>query len=149
IGPDQSYQRWPRFLPDGRHFIYLVTGKRPEASGVFVASIDGMQPKLLLSSASNAEYAPPGYLLFRLDDALMAQPFNSSTLELSGQPVPIVPSLAVAGNGRVGVSASSTGYLAYIEGGGGRGTTNQLTWFDRSGKQLDSVGPPAVEDNVR
>src|SRR5262249_381698 len=45
------------------------------------------------------------------------------------------------GNSSGNFSASSTGVLVYSSGL--VGTNSQLTWFDRSGKQLGTVGPAA------
>lgn len=53
--------RWPSFLPDGKHFLFLVTSADRTKSEVFVGSTDGSQPKHLFVSDSNAVYSPaPG-----------------------------------------------------------------------------------------
>src|SRR5256885_7353922 len=74
--------RWPSFLPDGRHFLYLATTPQPETSGVYLASLDGKETKRLFTADSSAIYAPSaaggGYLLFARDGALLAQSFDAS-----------------------------------------------------------------------
>jgi serine/threonine protein kinase len=53
--------RWPRFLPDGRHFLYLVRSGTPENRGIYASSLNGNTRKLILSTDSSVTYAPPGY----------------------------------------------------------------------------------------
>src|SRR5262249_51416355 len=69
--------RWPQFLPDGRHFLYQSQSTLSERSGVYVGNLDGKTKKLLINSTSNAVYAPPGYLLWVEGDALLGQAFNA------------------------------------------------------------------------
>ncbi|MBK8813739.1 MAG: serine/threonine-protein kinase [Acidobacteria bacterium] len=55
---EEMLKRWPQFLPDGRHFIYLATDTKKGTSEVMAASVDGGESKRLFSSDSNARYAP-------------------------------------------------------------------------------------------
>jgi dipeptidyl aminopeptidase/acylaminoacyl peptidase len=79
--------------------------------------------------------------LFVRDGTLTAQTFDVTRLELSGDPFPIaeqVVSDPIFGNGMF--STSANGVLVYRAGGESGHT--QLTWFDRAGKRLGTVGPP-------
>ena len=78
-------QAWPRFLPDGKHFLYQSWTGRSDESTILVASNDG-ERKLLLKADSSPLYAPPGYLLFARGATLMAQSFDTEKLQLSGEP---------------------------------------------------------------
>jgi hypothetical protein len=80
---------WPYFLPDGRHFIYLVRNAQPENSSIYVGSLDSKDTKSLLQVHSSTVYAPPGYLLFVRENTLMAQAFDADTLELKGDAFPV------------------------------------------------------------
>ena len=123
--------RWPSFLPDGNHFLYLGVGIR-------VASLDAPEGKLLLQADSNAVYSQ-GYLLFMRERTLMAQPFDTKRLEMAGDAVPIAEQVQVGGGGgKGGFSVSEQGILAYRTGDVGSGS--QITWFDRSGKQTGVLG---------
>jgi eukaryotic-like serine/threonine-protein kinase len=73
---------FPYFLPDGRHFIYLVRNAQPENSAIYVGSLDSKETKSLLQVHSNTVYAP-GYLLFVRENTLMAQAFDADTLDLA------------------------------------------------------------------
>jgi Tol biopolymer transport system component len=133
--------RWPWFLPDGRHFVFLVQANRPDTRGIAVASLDSPERTLLIPGNSNAVYSPPGYLLFFRDRTLLAQPFDARRLRLEGEPFPVGEELQdFANQGLAIFSASQNGVLAYQ--GGGSGGMSQLTWVDRSGKTIETVGDP-------
>ncbi len=138
--PQMLSHRWPQFLADNRHFLFYAVSYSPELSGgTYVGSLDGGKPKLLLSGATNAVYAPPGYLLFAQDGGLMAQRFNPARLELSGDPIPIAnPVRTLPTAWHVMASASQNGILAYSPETAANSW--QLQWFDRRGKAMGSIG---------
>jgi len=137
IRPGEQTHISPFFLPDGRHFLYTVSGAGATRPGVFVASLDKGEPKRILDFASNTFYAN-GHLLFLRDGTLMAQRFEASTFTLSGSAVPIAEGLQMNPNtGSAAFSASTNGVLVY-QTGVSAGT--QLMWFDRSGRTLGRVG---------
>ncbi|HEX9304739.1 MAG TPA: protein kinase [Thermoanaerobaculia bacterium] len=132
--------RWPYFLPDGKHVLYLAANHaspRSEDSGIYVASLDGGAPRRLMSSYGSAQYAS-GWLLSVRERSLMAIPFDARRIEISGQPVRVADDANFdSGVWRGTFAASDNGVLAYQiarEGGGGR-----LTWFDFSGRRLAAV----------
>ncbi len=135
--------RWPQFLSDGRHFLfYLVSTTNPTASehsGIYVASLDSSEPRLLLRSESRGRYAR-GHLLYRAGSTLMAHPFDASKQRFTGDPVPVatdVPGGGVSwGGAQFGVSEG--GVLVHMRGAGA--TRTQLTWRDRDGKVMSTVG---------
>ncbi len=133
--------RWPSFLPDGRHFLYLATnhsGGRPDQNGIYFASIDGKENKLVLASDAAGIYAA-GYLLFRQGPVLMAQPFDASRGVLSREARVIAEGVGYsAGVWRFLATASSNGLLLYQPGTSAGGS--QLVWYDRSGRQLGKIG---------
>jgi Tol biopolymer transport system component len=132
---------FPDFLPDGHHFLYLALSAKPENTGIYVGSLDSRESKRLLGVQSEVKYAPPGYLLFVRNGTLVAQPFDASRLELSGEPLPIAEHVVYDPIfGDTMVSVSGNGVLAYRGGAASRDT--QLVWFDRTGKQLGPAGPP-------
>ena len=139
----ETAHRWPFFLPDGRHFLYLARAvQQRENSAIYVGSLDSKETKRITSADSNVSYAPPGYLLFAREATLMAQPFDADKLEVTGDAFPLVERIRYSyGPGLAEFSVSSDGVLVYITG---NPVPSQLTWFDRNGKQLGTVGPPAA-----
>ena len=133
---------WPHFLPDGKHFLYLARSTTPENNAIFVGSLDSNERKLVVNANSNVAYVLPGYLLFNREGTLMAQPFDADRLEFTDRAVVIAEDVQFNGsNGRTAFAASLNGVLAYRTGGASQ--IRQLTWFDRTGRNLGPVGEPA------
>jgi eukaryotic-like serine/threonine-protein kinase len=142
----ETSHRFPYFLPDGKHFLFESRTSHQESVVVYVGSLNSNEKKRLLTASSNAKFALPGYLLFVRDTTLMAQQFDPSSFQLSGEPQRVVEQINV-GPGPGGVasfSVSATGILVYW---GWSGNT-QLNWFDRTGKLLSSLGPPLRYGNL-
>lgn len=143
--------RWPYFLPDGKHFLYFAThhsGGRSEDYGVYFASLDGKENRQILVSDSAAEYGS-GYLLFRVQTALVAQPFDPVNGKLSGTAVPVINSVRYDGGvWRNVFSVSQDGLLCYQPGTASAAGT-QLAWYDRSGKLLQTVGERGSQTDIR
>ena len=131
--PQQRSHAFPEFLPDGRHFLFYVTGAA-EARGVYVGELGGSETTRLLAADSPAMYSANGYLLFVRDRTLLAQRFNPDSRELKGQAFPVDERLAA----RTSLSASAAGPIAYRTGSTDSGQ-RQLLWVDRTGRQLDKV----------
>ena len=129
----------PYFLPDGRHFLYLVISSQPENAGIRVGSLDSRETKLLVNADASGAYAPPGYLLFLRDRTLVAQKFDADRLAIAGEPFPVSEEVDRLGIPRFALfSVSRTGVLVFRSGSS---EATQFTWFDRQGKQLSTVGP--------
>jgi hypothetical protein len=97
-------KRWPQFLPDGRHFLYLATTALKNSSEVMIGSIDGGQPKRLFASTSNGMYAPAadgvGHIVFSRDGVLLAQRFDADKLEAIGEPFRVADQVRINSNSR-------------------------------------------------
>ena len=151
----ESNHRWPTFLPDGRHFLYLAfgTGEQAESNAILVGSLDGGEPKRLVDASSNMAYAPPrhgqgGHLLFVRQGTLLAQPFDAADLELTGDAFPVaerVQQRPWTGAALTGFSVSENGVLVYQPEGEDSG--GRLIWHDRSGKKLGALGEPGFYNN--
>jgi dipeptidyl aminopeptidase/acylaminoacyl peptidase len=119
----------PWFLPDGRHLLYMGVASDRERSALFVVDLESKARKQLPLLAVPEYYA--GHLLYLQDGGtLLAQPFDASTLEITGDPVPL------AENVHSGSGSSSV--LAFASSG----RATQLTWLDRTGKAMGTLGPP-------
>ncbi|MDO8677088.1 MAG: protein kinase [Acidobacteriota bacterium] len=134
---------WPQFLPDGRHYLYVVGGR--DNSGLYVGSMDSKDRTLLLDverlgqEYSKVEYAAPGYLLFVRDRALLAQPFNAKRLALEGDIVQVADGVLKEGPGSSSFSVSTNGVLVFW--GGVLPPETRLTWIKRDGTAAGTVGP--------
>jgi Tol biopolymer transport system component len=133
--------RWPSFLPDGTHVLYLAANHanpRSEDSGIYVASLDGGPPRRLMTSYGSAQYAS-GWLLSVRDTSLLALPFDPRGLTVKDEPVRVADDVNFdLGTWRGSFAASENGILAYQLAQAGIG--GQLTWCDVSGRRLSTVG---------
>jgi eukaryotic-like serine/threonine-protein kinase len=139
--------RFPVFLPDGRHFLYLVTRISPEKNGVYLSSLDGQENRRILADVSSAVFAPTapgsrgGHLLFLRENTLMAQPFDAVSGQTSGDVFPVVEGVTFGSVGGTAlVTVSENGVLLYASVGAV--SSRQIVWYDRAGKLLSSVGAP-------
>lgn len=140
------WQSQPSFLPDGRHFLYLVSDGKSARRTIAVGSIDpGEKPRILFPSDTNAVFADPGYLLFARDDAVFAWRFDLRKLETIGEPFPAFENVhwAVWDNF---LSLSAAGrrvaYMSWLP-------RRRLMWVDRKGRELGAVGEPGSYFDVR
>jgi Tol biopolymer transport system component len=128
----------PQFLPDGRHFLYLVRAQSPQNSGIYVGSLDSRETKRVSDVDATAAFASPGYLLFIREKVLMAQPFDPKALRTTGEPVVVGRDVQYVETwGSAAFASSDSGLLAYQ---GASPAARQLAWFDRSGKKLPTLG---------
>jgi eukaryotic-like serine/threonine-protein kinase len=135
----ETRQSNPRFLPDGKHFLYLSQNRDRQNDGIYVASLDpGAQRKLVLKNAAFAAYVPTGHLLFARENLVMAQAFDLERFEVTGEPVRVTEQVA-----NPAFSASENGVMAWKVKASDPDKT-RLTWFDRSGKRLGTVGDSAM-----
>ncbi|MBL8204532.1 MAG: protein kinase [Blastocatellia bacterium] len=130
--------RVPFFLPDGRHFLYRDAGFEGQQR-VFVGSLDTKEVKQILADAAPAVYAPPGWLLFVREGALVAQAFDATRLELKGEAIPLTNPVEAYDSLAAPLSVAENGVLVWR---GDAQHDHQLVWFDRTGKQESVLDPP-------
>ena len=148
---------WPQFLPDGKHFVFFVLSDSVAATGVYAGSLDSPSYIMLFQSQTNAVYSglasadssgKHGYLVYMRDRSLMGVGFNAGRLQVIGEPIPLQDDVgAVQSLSLAPVSISRNAILVYQNVAQ---ATRQLSWMDRSGKQLAPVteggnwGPPRI-----
>jgi len=142
--PDLADYSLPSFLPDGKHVLLFVEALSPQVSGVYLMSVDQNDPRRIVGSDSSAVYDESnGRLIFGREGRLYWQAFDIKTLQVTGEPSVITDRVAMAPNlGLQSFSVSRTGTLAYVTGTGGDIASKlQMTWLDRTGRRIDTVGP--------
>jgi len=136
----------PSFLPDGKHVLFLALAKDGGSRGfIFATSLDDPTRTKLVESTGGAEYAD-GWLLFTTAPprALVAQRFEPGRLALQGAAQPVRDRLSGAStSGEPGFSVAANGVLVLDRPAPIR---HRLTWVDRTGRQVGSVGPVATVD---
>ncbi len=147
----ETSHRWPWFLPDGQHFLFLsrttTSGVRADVDAISVSSLDGKERRFVVHATTNAAYAD-GHLICGLGSKLMAVPFDLAKLATEGDLVPLVERIQInAADGAAAFSVSSTNLLAYQFRSSQTGS--QLILFDLSGKEEGHVGEQAAYLDVR
>ncbi len=142
---------WPQFLPDGRHFFYLADADANPDHAIRVGVLDRTESRVVLKDVqSRPIYAAAGYLLFALDDKLIAQHFDLRRLEVVNDGFPIVeqgPITVLPDDDHfVPASLSENDVLVYRQA---PSPVSELVWRDRTGAKVGTVGNPArYEDPV-
>ena len=136
----EIYHRFPQFLPDGKHFLYLSESPKAENNAIYAGSLDSKERKLILKANSNPIYVSSGYLLFHRQGTLMAQPFDADRLQLAGEAVPIVEGVEYNPFGGGASFAASDADVLAFRGGGGAVPLN-LVWMSRTGVEQPLPAP--------
>ena len=133
--------RFPWFLPDGKHFLY--TAQRPigfyNRSTVRLGSLDSLTSQILFDADSNVMYAN-GFLLYIRENTstLVAEAFDLEKLQGTGQPLTVAERVGTVRLTSCGVfTVSSNGRLVYQTGP----NALPLTWVDR--RRANAQWPPA------
>ena len=130
--------RWPQFLPDGRHFLYLSLNAKRGQAGIYVSALDSKERVRILDTDFHAEFVEPGYLLFVREGGLLAQRFDPITLHVSGDAIPIADHLgsgSATGESPFSVSRNALVYTGNIDP-----PVTQFTWTDRTGRVREPIG---------
>ncbi len=141
--------RWPSFLPDGKHFLFLHSpyGNAADQNEVHLGSLDGGDQLVLRGKFYGAQYAA-GRLLAVRDGSLLAWKFDASSGKASGDPVPVVDKVASDEITALSVvSVSAQGMLLYQSGAGSNG--DRHVWMDATGKELSQLSEPTVYGPTR
>jgi serine/threonine protein kinase/Tol biopolymer transport system component len=142
-------QHWgPKFLPDGRHFVYIRQSSDEGKSAIYLGSVDARPEQQSSEPLVASNWAPgftlsadpsTGYLLFVSEGTLMAQPFDNRRMALKGEASPVAEQMSNGPLAGVGFSASNNDVLVYRHS---TAAEQQFTWYDREGKVLGTVGEP-------
>ncbi len=132
----ETSHRWPAFMPDGRHFVYVALPR----SGLRWSSLDGTETRDLFPTEGKAIVAPQGYLLYGLQGQLLARPFDPVRGAALGDAVTLADNVRfLPSNARATYSISDNGILVYR--GGNPGALTHLQWYDRSGRAQTEAMP--------
>ncbi|HEV2117467.1 MAG TPA: protein kinase [Terriglobales bacterium] len=138
VAADQTTNRWPVLLPDGKHFIYLATShSMPGASahnGIHFASLDGKENHFVVAAESNAVYAR-GHLIWEQGGSLLTQAFDPRSGTVSGETTALAAGVGYnSSTWRAAFDAGESGVLVYQPGLGLN--SRQLLMFGRDGKSV-------------
>ncbi len=131
-------QHWPFFLPDGKHFLYVVNWSGPSNArhnGLYVNSLDNDAPQLISTEITGNVLFASSQLLYVRDRTIVAQPFDSTNLRTTGPAIPLTqPEVdRFFDFWQSGFSVSQDGKLVFQSAAD---SPSRLVWYDPSGKEL-------------
>jgi Tol biopolymer transport system component len=149
---DENSHRWPEFLPGGKAVLFAAgaAGASSWANArIAVQSIGTGERRNLVRGGMYPRYAPSGHLVYAQGGILMAVPFDSQRLAVTGTAVPVVQGVLQSPvSGAAQYSCSSTGSLVYVPGGI-QASQSRLVWVNRAGAEQPLATPAHVYRNPR
>src|SRR5579864_2977199 len=146
-GNENTY-RWPVFLPDGKHYLFLAANIRGdiELNTLYVGSIDRPSEKqFLIKTMYNADYAN-GYIFFVQDGAIQAQKLDLASYRLTGNVLRIFDNVKL--QSRIFYAAFSASRDAVLAQEAGEVSLSRLVWYNRNGKDLSESAPTDTYANL-
>jgi serine/threonine protein kinase len=128
----ETSHRFPQFLPDQKHFLFVASAPLIPTARVFVAALDSPKPVMLEDVISSAAFSN-NRLLYVLDNSLLIRGFDPETLRFTGEPVIIAEHVQNDPQFNFAAFSASRSTLIYQTGAVDAGT--RLVSYDRSGKQ--------------
>ena len=146
----ETTHRFPSFLPDGRHFLYVrgshATNNQDVVNSIWVGDLESAETFELMQSGTQATYAQ-GHIFWVREQFLMARPFSAGKLEFTGEAFAVGEGVvSQLGAWRAAYAVSAAGPLAFQ---GGLAADKILTLFDREGKAQGTIGEAAMFGEVR
>jgi len=152
--PPVSYS-WPQWLPDREHMLVTVDdldGRPREGNDgrrtALVSTTSG-EERTLLEGYGGARIAPSGHILVGdfETNSLFAARFDLESLEVHGEPVPVVRDLSISlRSGFPHYSVANNGTLVYAPAGS---SGNVLVWVDRQGSVVEELRGAGVYSHPR
>jgi Tol biopolymer transport system component len=134
----EGTHRWPSFLPDGNHFMFMAAFQGPvsDQNVFYLASLDGKPARILGHGSSPIVYAS-GYVLYVNGNVLMARPFDPVKLDYAGEEIPIAEGVETDSLLSDAVfSISENGRLLYQAG---KGVSHSIWLLDHTGKPIKNL----------
>jgi eukaryotic-like serine/threonine-protein kinase len=134
--PDELGPRLPEVLPGGQAILYVTGGTSTAFSddaAIVVQSLKTGQPKTLIQGGTSPHYLSAGRLVYAQGGKLLAVPFDSRRLEITGTAVPVLNDVWQGSSGYSAYGVSRDGSLFYVSGGEGAGESSTLNWVDPTG----------------
>jgi eukaryotic-like serine/threonine-protein kinase len=142
----EAGHRFPRFLPDGEHFLFSVMPAGPSGYTIRVGSLQSTSSQVVMQAESGVAYVEPGYLVFVQNGKVTAQRFDLRRLRCVGERFTLGEAPEKADVDAEPVATSSRdGRLLYPDT---RAPDARLEWLDRSGAPRGVIALPEADWNL-
>jgi hypothetical protein len=140
-----TFHGWPSIIEGREAVLFTIwTGGNISDSQIAVLDLRTSEVKRLGLQGTGPRYVESGHLVYAVQDgSIRAVPFDPTSLEVTGNPVPLVEGVAVNADGAANFSVSTDGRLIYTLGqSGGISSDWQFVWVDREGEEEALPMPP-------
>jgi Tol biopolymer transport system component len=141
----------PQVLPNGRGILYTESANSDPASGTIVfRDLSGGSRKEVIQGGRWPRYLDSGHLTFVRSGSLFAVPFDLGTLQLKGDPAPVVEGVFQSAIFSMPNAAiSDNGTLVYQSSTVGASPQAPLMWLRRTGGLTPLRTTPAMFTHPR
>ena len=151
---EQGSHSWPEMLPDGRAVLFtIIDGERIDTAQLAVVLLEVGETRLLNLGGSHPRYVSTGHIVYGLDGMLRAVRFDSSRLEVTSDPVSVVPGVTTKSSGAASFGVAQNGSLVYMSGAPpsalGEAADRTLAWVNRDGEEQTVAVEPRAYWNMR
>ena len=130
---------WPSIIPGANAVLFVIGSEIPLLFNAQLAVLNlvTLEVTKLGLAGTNPQYVSTGHVVYVASDkSLNAVPFDTTRLELSGSPVPLLENInTIESSSSAYFSVSDNGRLVYALGGSGPSTDRSLVWVDRAGRE--------------
>ena len=139
----EARHTWPFIIPGRRAVLFVVsTGSVLTTGQLAVLDLESGDVTRLGLAGVSPRYVSTGHLVYATEDgSVRAVPFDATSLEVTGNPVPLLESVSVKGTGAANFDISDAGRLVYVLGGG-QAELRSLVWVGRDGREEVTGLPP-------
>ena len=133
----ETSHTWPFIIPGREAVLFVIGAGTPLTTGqLAVLDLASEQVTRLGLSGVSPRYVRTGHLVYAAEDgSVRAAPFDATSLEVTGNPVPLVEGIVVKPTGAANFSISDNGRLVYAVGSGIAGVRASFVWVDRDGRE--------------
>ena len=154
VDPKKERVAQPQLLADGKHVLFVSVPSAGSSGGegqIVVQNLDGKDRRTLVNGGTDPRLLPAGQLVYMHDGTLLAVPFDTNRLAVTGGPVPLVEGVTETSASWAGQFAvSSEGTLAFVPGAAGSGAGQRgLVWVDREGHEQPISAKPRAYSSAR
>ena len=127
---------WPEVLPGGRAVLFTILTNDLNTAQIAVADLATGAHRVLVPGGHAPRYAATGHLVYAASGTLRAVAFDLETLEVAGNPVPVLEGVVTKATGAANFDLAEDGSLVYVPGGVAAGSAERgLMWVDGAGQE--------------
>jgi serine/threonine-protein kinase len=132
--PEDGKQHYPlEALPGGNDLLVARAGRTwSDDPEIGVLSLGTGEYRTLIEKTLTAHHSPTGHLVFAQGGRLLAAPFNTRRLEVTGPSVPVLEGVRSSLSSFANFALGGDGTLIYVPGSAA--PRNMLVWVNREGE---------------